>query len=464
LDTDARFATDGRYVFYPDEDEAMGLFVIDVTDPTQPKEVARALTPFYPYAAAVDRGVVYVATEERAILALDATSPVGLHEVGRTPGWDAANAVAASRGRMYVAAGNTGLVTLDATQLPLTEVGRLDTLGFMRSLAVSGDRAYLLNASSLTVADISDAGLNVRGQVYLPKYGRGLEVAGDYVYVADHSAGLVIVDVSDPSRPYIAGSIAKPRRAYGVAAKGNIVYGCSYETSSRRYAVFAFDVSDPSRPQVLDSCGVWRRAYDVALKDTFLYVACGTNGCQVVSVSDPAHPQPVAGFGTRDYRQLCVRGQYLFAAGDETGLQVFDLSSPASPELVAQYDTPGSALGVCVQGHYVYLADGPAGALMLGLNLVWARTDTVTRPALRVLENPTRQTQLAGVLELVEAADITLAVYSAAGRRVAGEHLVAAGPGRHHFHLNLAGVPAGAYFLRATGAARLPTVKFVLAR
>jgi hypothetical protein len=335
----------------------------------------------------------------------------------------------------------------------------------MRFIAVRGDRAYIFNSSCLTVADISNADEpGMLGWVGLPTYGRGLALAGDLAYVADYTSGLVIVDVADPSLPYIAGSVTGPRRAYGVAVRGNYAYVASREASSRRGVLYTFDVTDPARPLLVDSCGVWRYGYDVALLDTFLYVACGTRGCRVVSVADPAHPQPIDSFGTKDYRKLWVSGHYLYAACHERGLQIFDLDQPGKPVLAAQYDTPGSALDLFVDDRYVYVADGDGGAVVLGRQSVGAAGGTVSRASLHLLQNPSGRAGLAGVLELAEAADVTLGIYSVAGRLVRSEHLGPSGPGSHPFTLGLAGLPAGTYFLRASGAGDLQAVKFVRAR
>jgi hypothetical protein len=457
--------TDGRYVYYASLD--IGLCIVEVVDPSRPREVARLLQEDYPMWVAADRGVVYAATEERGILALDAENPAAMHEVARIPGWGGVNSVAAAGGRMFVAQGSTGLVTLDATSLPLQEVARADTLGTLRFVTVSGDRLYMLAGSGVAVADIGIGSVpRVLGRDALPRYGRGLAAAGGYAFVADYSDGFVIVDATDPTQLHPEAHVYAPRRASGVAVKGDYAYVSNYETSSRstRFALYTFDVSDPASPRLLDSCGIWRRAYDVAVGDSYAYVACGRYGIGVASLADPAHPQPCDSFfGTRDYRKLFISGRYLYTASDENGLHIFDLVRPDKPELVAEYDTPGSALGVFADERYVYVADGVDGALMLGKKLVWADEDVVSRVRLHVLQNPARSV-LECELALVEGADIRLGIYDAAGRLVRVEQHSGLGAGRHRFDIGLAGLPAGAYFLRAAGPVNLPTRKFVLAR
>ena len=80
---------------------------------------------------------------------------------------------------------------------------------------VSGGHLYYSNGSTLMVAELSDPSApQVVGEVALPSAGAGIAVSGGYAYVADHSAGLRVVDVSVPSAPVEVGSLDTPGVAW----------------------------------------------------------------------------------------------------------------------------------------------------------------------------------------------------------------------------------------------------------
>ncbi|MDP6796866.1 MAG: hypothetical protein QGG33_03490, partial [Candidatus Krumholzibacteria bacterium] len=64
----------------------------------------------------------------------------------------------------------------------------------------------------------------MEGSVDTPGTARSVAVSGNYAYVADGYSGLQIVDVSDPAAPLIIGSVDTPDTAFGVAVAGNYAY------------------------------------------------------------------------------------------------------------------------------------------------------------------------------------------------------------------------------------------------
>ena len=92
---------------------------------------------------------------------------------------------------------------------------------------MADEYAYLVDGSAgLRVVDVSDPEHPVKVGFYdSPGFARGLTVAGEYVYVADESAGLRVVDVSDWQNPVEVGFYDPPGLlATSVAAAGEHVY------------------------------------------------------------------------------------------------------------------------------------------------------------------------------------------------------------------------------------------------
>jgi hypothetical protein len=62
---------------------------------------------------------------------------------------------------------------------------------------------------------------------------------------------------------------------------------------------------------------------------------------------------------------VVVSGNYAYVADYDFGLQVIDVRNPANCVRVGGYNTSGYAYGVAVVAGRIYVADGPAGLLVL---------------------------------------------------------------------------------------------------
>ena len=75
-------------------------------------------------------------------------------------------------------------------------------------------------------------------------YAYSAHVVGNYAYVADGNSGLQIIDVSDKTTPFIAGSVNTPGRAYRVWVSGNYAYiADGYDGGLQ-----VIDISNPDSP------------------------------------------------------------------------------------------------------------------------------------------------------------------------------------------------------------------------
>jgi hypothetical protein len=112
----------------------------------------------------------------------------------------------------------------------------------------------------------------------------------------------------------------------------------------------------------------------VVISGNYAYLADGTNGLQVINISNPANPQRVGGYDTRG-RSLGVvlSGNYAYVADDFAGLQVIDVSNPANPRRVGGNGL-FTAFDVVVAGNHAFVAGFGDGLVILD----------VFRPSLRL--------------------------------------------------------------------------------
>ena len=179
-------------------------------------------------------------------------------------------------------------------------------------------------------------------------------VVGTTAYLASDPFGLVIVDVSDPSYPFVLGSQHPlgPANQVAVSADGRLAIA----TGTPR-GTDIVDISDSYRPEVVAS--IAGTSCDAAFVGGYAYVAGGD--VKVVDVSVPSQPSLVYTLVTPGSAQgIAVSGSVAVIGDGSAGMQVVDVGSPASPRIV------GTAS--IVNGYAGYLAIRGSLALLVNNN------------------------------------------------------------------------------------------------
>ena len=264
-----------------------------------------------------------------------------------------------------------------------------------------------------------------------------MAVAGNYAYLCDLSAGLTIVDVSNPASPIVTGSL------------------------------------DP---------GVM---VDIAVEGSYVYAAASDMGLQVIDVSNPSLPFLVCTVDTLLAAQgIAISGDYAYV-GDELALQVIDISDPASMFIQGSaslfiHGTAFTQFSSClaVDGEHVYIGcqfgfDGvrifPAqcpATLAIG-----DPANAVSPSALLAQNHPNpfaRTTSIAFAMP-AEVGGGSLEVFDALGRQVRVLARGATAVGRHAVTWDGrdsrgARVPSGVYFYRLTAGTYQEEKKMVVLR
>jgi hypothetical protein len=238
-------------------------------------------------------------------------------------------------------------------------------------------------------------------------------VVGDFAFVADVAGRLAVFDVSDPSAPALAGSVATASAALDVAATdgrfafvaevgdfetfdtsrpdamvglGHIVEDAlgvaPYDYFGFSYAVLVgggmtvVDVSSPDSPTTLRQLSLFN-GYDVAVQDGFAYVADQAEGLHVVELGDhPDRPVVASDFDTpgtaRDVIVSPPSGSdarlLAWIADGVNGVVAVDVTDAAAPVLVGSSPTRGSAAGVAMQDASLFVADSEAGLTIVDVS------------------------------------------------------------------------------------------------
>ena len=347
------------------------LYVVDITLPSSPSFVSKIRVSQMRGASAVEvvDARAYVAAGPLGLRVVDVSNPVAPIIIGTadTPGY--AGDVAVAGNYCFVADGED-LKVVQISPNPQI-VGSIDPPDVVMGVAASGSYAYVAcRSAGLRVIDVSNPAMPMMVGGASTGEAHGVAVAGSFAYVATTNNGLVVVDVSDPTLPLVVG-IAQTGRAFGVSVAADIAM-----INDSGAAMWTVDISNPLQPAILGVFLVPGDAGGIAIAGGHAYVADRENGfdqnaLRVFDLSNPRSPEPfneALGGNTRAEGVALVDNLALLAQSSD-GLLGFDVSDPSTPSLRWAVDTPGTAVDVVVSGNYAYVADVNDGLQMVDISI-----------------------------------------------------------------------------------------------
>jgi len=233
-----------------------------------------------------------------------------------------------------------------------------------RGIVAARGYAYLLTEmGGLQVVDLTDpAVIRLGAQVPLEvDVDDSLALAGDTLFAATRSSGLVAFSLDDPAKPRRVGAFRRAGGGQDVAIDGDIGYLLTQDVH-----LLVIDVQDPAAMRMLASLPLNAgSAYDIAVSRTFVQVA-HMYGVTILDASDPARPRVVGDAAVPELwydfdLDLAAQGGFAFVASAFKGLYVVDFHDPARPEVIAVERPPAIVEDVAVDGDTAFVASGLGG-------------------------------------------------------------------------------------------------------
>jgi len=232
--------------------------------------------------------------------------------------------------------------------------------GSANDVAVSGNYAYVADGSAgLLIIDISNPSNPVRVGWY-DTSGSATKVAisGNYAFVADGPAGLQIINISNRSNPVWVGGYDTTGYASDVSIFGNYAY-----VADGKAGLQIIDISNITNPVKVGAFNTLDETYGVAVSGNYAYVADGLAGLQIINISNPSNPVKVGEcIGSRNNffdlgyaYKVTVSGNYAYVAFGSDGLQIIDISDPARPKRVGEFNPLDHATEIAVYGNYAFM-------------------------------------------------------------------------------------------------------------
>jgi hypothetical protein len=199
------------------------------------------------------------------------------------------------------------------------------------------------------------------GTAGTPFAASGVAVSGDYAFVTDVAAGLLVVDTSDPASPRTVASLELPGVPEQISLSDTLL-----ATACGDSGIAFAGVTSPLQPHLLGTIRPVDRVLDVALTGAYLFAACDSAGLAVVDASRPDAPRLVSRIDlSGSCGAVVVADGHAFVAAGAAGLHIVDVSDPAVPLWVGGLPTDHPAIDLTIVGERILLTVRNEGVLVV---------------------------------------------------------------------------------------------------
>ncbi len=355
LDGDYAYVADGPY----------GMAVIDISSPGLESVVKVVDTPGNTCDVFKQNGYVYLIDSRTALHVIDVDPLAQADIIDTTHTINSASRITVSGEYAYVSNGRQIVFILDiAPPGAAGIINAVEIVGYSHDVEIYQDYAYVAARSGrMHVMDISDPyNVSIVNTVTGLNDAYALDIYNDHIYACEFSIGIQILGLSSPISPNQLNTVLTTL-PLAVHADGN--YACVADATA---GIKIIDITDPSTGGVVGSCNTDGSAQGIFTYNGYAYVADWDEGLAVVDIDPPGSASVVDKLTIiGNTYGIVVKYGYAFAANTYEGLVIVDIDPPGTLELVATLDTIGSGSDIVVENGYAYLAAGPGGLRIIDL-------------------------------------------------------------------------------------------------
>ncbi|MFO1460250.1 MAG: hypothetical protein U1G08_12660 [Verrucomicrobiota bacterium] len=279
-----------------------------------------------------------------------------------------AMAVTLVNDRAYIADGTGGLVIADLSNPDSpVRLGRFSGGGAVAQVMVQGNLACLLGDRGLEVVDVTDpSNPFLKGQKGdLPdNFPAALTGHGTRLAVGNHGSmgpvirtAITMVALNNPKSPFETWYDRFTPELTALDATANFLAW----TSVGPRTVRLHDFRKPDQPELAGNALLSANATALRLTDSHAYVALGSAGLEVFDLDDYDSLRETATLGgLGSTRDVDVAGDLAFVLSD-AGVQVVEVGNPRSPRKVGSFDLPYPVNSLRASGGKLVLAAGASG-------------------------------------------------------------------------------------------------------
>ncbi|HLB95624.1 MAG TPA: hypothetical protein VJK26_01830 [Patescibacteria group bacterium] len=359
-----------------------GLVTINITNPSSPSVLGRLGKVINVPAVAISGSYLYavnnVSSGNKAdIWIYNISQPnAPVHIATFTLG--AVNDLTIEGNYLYATDNQTLKIINIQNPLSPTLTGTLNLPDSGYGVTVASGKAYIADyLAGLVIANVSNpAAPSILGQLDTPGQAFSVAVSGNTAIVADGSGtstgAVQSIDVANAAAPRILSSFTTANFANDVVISGNLAY-----VAARTAGLYILNISNPSALQQVSRTVTKDSAFGVYVSGTSAYVAISSNttkGLQIFNVSNPAAPQETA-FLTLPYpggvvgvvRAVTASGGYAFLTDDNYLIDIASVGTTPTPLQLVKTGPSSVSRGGTIA--YTLTITNPTSQTMTALSL-----------------------------------------------------------------------------------------------
>jgi hypothetical protein len=162
------------------------------------------------------------------------------------------------------------------------ELGTMTVGPFIFELAYANDHLFAIEFydEGLHIINVADPYNPYEDAFYPVDWGEDVCTQGNYAYVTSFHQGLLVLDVSNPASPTLAGSFYEVFQFGDVAVSGDLAFITTGTTGEQHLRLY--DVSDLGNIDELDRILLPGDAWNLTAQGDYAYVADGFTGLQII--------------------------------------------------------------------------------------------------------------------------------------------------------------------------------------
>lgn len=348
------------------------LEILDISDPANPQKTAEISLPDRVWDIDIRENVLYLPTRKAGLLIVDMRRPDTPELLKPTRDPVAYDHINLQHDRAYVTS-RTGRLSIFDLGNPIKPklVNTFDLPDRPRDIALSG-RVALVAAGIKGLQILDTSVLTPTGQIVnFPVPGNLKQVLFDdnFFYLATSSDGLYIAKVDSSGEP---GAIVAHLPLTNVVNNmvridNHLFLACS------QAGLLIVDISQPTAPVLVGKPDFAKNIKDLAVVGDQLFLVEQFYRISVVDVKSPESPTLISQFPLQNPQRLTTDESYLYVA-TQSSLHIIDYSTPSVLTQVGTLDFPWplqkftTIKQLAVTGNTVYLAAGPAGLISLDIS------------------------------------------------------------------------------------------------
>lgn len=215
---------------------------------------------------------------------------------------------------------------------------------------------YDVTNESFAIIPSGDFNVSLFQSYKVSGFSNGVTVSNGKVYVASKSAGLHILDTTQPDTLIYLGNYNSDGTALHTSMKDTIAF-LSDDTKGLKI----LSVNNPANIKLLSTITETGKIIYSKLVDNYLYTVNSTTGISIYDISNPTSPISKGSIqvtGTTKYIDIIDSRLYVLT---ETDFSIYELTNGLTANLIGSTNIDGTGSTFQIKGNYAYLAAKTAG-------------------------------------------------------------------------------------------------------